>query len=84
VICNTLNFEGIKFLSNDHPNSCVTLLYLTLVSLSLSLLIRVSCISEGVFILFCPKHMSHGMLHHIEPKYFLNYCTYLIWFEFET
>jgi hypothetical protein len=28
--------------------------------------------------------MSHGMLHHIEPKYFLNCCTYLIWFEFET
>jgi hypothetical protein len=28
--------------------------------------------------------MSHGMLHHIEPKYSLNCCTYLIWFEFET
>jgi hypothetical protein len=27
--------------------------------------------------------MSHGMLHHIEPKYSLNCCTYLIWFEFE-
>jgi hypothetical protein len=27
--------------------------------------------------------MSHGMLHHIEPKYFLKCCTYLIWFEFE-
>jgi hypothetical protein len=24
------------------------------------------------------------MLHHIEPKYSLNCCTYLIWFEFET
>jgi hypothetical protein len=23
------------------------------------------------------------MLHHIEPKYSLNSCTYLIWFEFE-
>jgi hypothetical protein len=23
------------------------------------------------------------MLHHIEPKYSLNYCTYMIWFEFE-
>jgi hypothetical protein len=23
-------------------------------------------------------------LHHIEPKYSLNCCTYLIWFEFET
>jgi hypothetical protein len=22
-------------------------------------------------------------LHHIEPKYSLNCCTYLIWFEFE-
>jgi hypothetical protein len=28
--------------------------------------------------------MSHGMLHHIEPKYSLNCCTYLIWFEFES
>jgi hypothetical protein len=28
--------------------------------------------------------MSHGMLHHIEPKYSLNFCTYLIWFEFES
>jgi hypothetical protein len=28
--------------------------------------------------------MSHGMLHHIEPKYSLNCCIYLIWFEFET
>jgi hypothetical protein len=28
--------------------------------------------------------MSHGMLHHIEPKYPLNCCIYLIWFEFET
>jgi hypothetical protein len=28
--------------------------------------------------------MSHGMLHHIEPKYSLKYCPYLIWFEFET
>jgi hypothetical protein len=28
--------------------------------------------------------MSHGMLHHIEPKYSLNCSTYLIWFEFET
>jgi hypothetical protein len=28
--------------------------------------------------------MSHGMLHHIEPKYSLKCCTYLIWFEFET
>jgi hypothetical protein len=27
--------------------------------------------------------MSHGMLHHIEPKYSLNCYTYLIWFEFE-
>jgi hypothetical protein len=27
--------------------------------------------------------MSHGMLHHIEPKYSLNCCIYLIWFEFE-
>jgi hypothetical protein len=24
------------------------------------------------------------MLHHIEPKYSLNCCIYLIWFEFET
>jgi hypothetical protein len=50
----------------------------------LPLLIRVSLISEGLFILFFPKHMSHEMLHHIEPKYSLNCCTYLIWFEFET
>jgi hypothetical protein len=28
--------------------------------------------------------MSHGMLHHVEPKYSLNCCIYLIWFEFET
>jgi hypothetical protein len=28
--------------------------------------------------------MSLGMLHHIEPKYSLNCCTYLIWFEFES
>jgi hypothetical protein len=28
--------------------------------------------------------MSHGMLHHIESKYSLNCCIYLIWFEFET
>jgi hypothetical protein len=28
--------------------------------------------------------MSHGMLHHIEPKYSLKCCTYLIWFEVET
>jgi hypothetical protein len=28
--------------------------------------------------------MSHGMLHHIEPKYSLNCCIYLIWLEFET
>jgi hypothetical protein len=27
--------------------------------------------------------MSHGMLHHIESKYSLNCCIYLIWFEFE-
>jgi hypothetical protein len=27
--------------------------------------------------------MSHGMLHHIEPKYSLNCCIYLIWFQFE-
>jgi hypothetical protein len=27
--------------------------------------------------------MSHRMLHHIEPKYSLNCCIYLIWFEFE-
>jgi hypothetical protein len=32
---------------------------------------------------FAPKPMSHGMLHHIEPKYSLNCCTYLIWFEFD-
>jgi hypothetical protein len=57
---------------------------LSLVSLSLSLLVRVSGISEGLFILFCRKHMSHEMLHHIEPKYSLNCCIYLIWFEFET
>jgi hypothetical protein len=43
-----------------HPNSGVTLLYLTLVSLSsfsppLPLLIRVSLFSEGLFILFFPK-----------------------------
>jgi hypothetical protein len=43
-----------------------------------------SGISEGLFILFCPKPMSHGMLHHIESKYSLNCCIYLIWFEFET
>jgi hypothetical protein len=24
------------------------------------------------------------MLHHIEPKYSLNCCTYLIWFDFES
>jgi hypothetical protein len=47
-------------------------------------LIMVSLISEGLFILFCPKHMSHEMLHHIEPKYSLNCCTCLIWFQFET
>jgi hypothetical protein len=47
-------------------------------------LIRLSLSSEGLFILFCQKHMSHGMLHHIEPKYSLNCCTYLIWFEFES
>jgi hypothetical protein len=28
--------------------------------------------------------MSHGRLHQIEPKYSLNCCTYLIWFEFES
>jgi hypothetical protein len=28
--------------------------------------------------------MSHEMLHHIELKYSLNCCTYLIWFEFDT
>jgi hypothetical protein len=28
--------------------------------------------------------MSHGMLHHMEPKYSLNCCIYLNWFEFET
>jgi hypothetical protein len=27
--------------------------------------------------------MSHGMLRHIESKYPLNCCIYLIWFEFE-
>jgi hypothetical protein len=27
--------------------------------------------------------MIHGMLHHIESKYSLNCCIYLIWFEFE-
>jgi hypothetical protein len=75
-------------LSYDHPNSGVTLLHFTLVSLSsflsLSLLIRVSCISEGLFNLFCPKLMIHGMLHHIEPKCSLNCSIYYIWFEFET
>jgi hypothetical protein len=35
AFCNTLKFGGIKFLSNDHPNSCVTLLSLTLGSISL-------------------------------------------------
>jgi hypothetical protein len=34
-VCVTPEFGGIKFLSYDHPNSGVTLLYLTLVSLSL-------------------------------------------------
>jgi hypothetical protein len=31
----TPDFGGIKFLSNDHPKSCVTLLSLTLGSISL-------------------------------------------------
>jgi hypothetical protein len=35
-------------------------------------LIRVSLISEGLFILFCPKHMSHEMLHHVEPQLFFE------------
>jgi hypothetical protein len=35
-------------------------------------------ISKGLFILFWQNYMSHGMLHHIEPKYSLNCCTYLI------
>jgi hypothetical protein len=30
------------------------------------------------------KQMSHEMLHHVEFQYSLNYCTCLIWFEFET
>jgi hypothetical protein len=32
--CNTLNLGDIKFLSYNHPNSGVTLLSLTLVSIS--------------------------------------------------
>jgi hypothetical protein len=75
---NTLNL-GIKLLSHYHPNSGVTLLYLTLVSislvslfLSLSLLVRVSLFSEGLFILFLTKHMSHEMLHHVEPQIFFE------------
>jgi hypothetical protein len=41
-------------------------------SLSLSLLVRVSLISEGVFTLFLAKHVSHEMLHHVEPQIFFE------------
>jgi hypothetical protein len=40
--------------------------------LSLSLLVRVSLISEGVFTLFLAKHVSHEMLHHVEPQIFFE------------
>jgi sulfur relay (sulfurtransferase) DsrF/TusC family protein len=46
--------------------------YLSLVSLSLSLLVRVSLISEGLFILFLTKQMSHEMLHHVEFQIFFE------------
>jgi hypothetical protein len=36
------------------------------------------------YLFYFAQNMSHGMLHHIEPKYSLKCCTYLIWFEFET
>jgi hypothetical protein len=35
-------------------------------------LVRVSLISEGVFTLFLAKHVSHEMLHHVEPQIFFE------------
>jgi hypothetical protein len=35
-------------------------------------LVRVSLISEGLFILFLTKHMSHEMLHHVEFQIFFE------------
>jgi hypothetical protein len=82
-LCNTLNLVyKISFLLSSKFR-CYSSLSHSSFSPPLPLLIRVSLISEGLFILFYPKHMSHEMLHHIEPKYSLNCCTYLIWFEFE-
>jgi hypothetical protein len=48
---------------------------------SLPLLIRVSLISEGLFILFFPKHVSYEMLHHVEPQIFfeLLHMVDLVW-----
>jgi hypothetical protein len=41
-------------------------------SLSLSLLVRISTNSEGLFILFFTKQMSHEMLHHVEFQIFFE------------
>jgi hypothetical protein len=62
----------MKFLSNYQPNSGVTLLSLSLVSLSLFLFGRISLISEGLFILFFPNNMGHEMLHHVELQIFFE------------
>jgi hypothetical protein len=57
---------------------CYFFFSLSLVALSLCFsFCRISLISKGLFILFWQNYMSHGMLHHIEPKYSLNCCTYL-------
>jgi hypothetical protein len=50
----------------------VLLFSLTLVFLSLSLLVRVSLISEGLSILFLTKQVSHEMLHHVEFQIFFE------------
>jgi hypothetical protein len=52
----------------------ISLEFLSLSSFSpsLPLLIRVSLIIEGLFILFFPKHMSHEMLNHVEPQLFFE------------
>jgi hypothetical protein len=47
-------------------------LLFSLSSFTLSFFCRIRLIWEGLFILFCPNHMSHEMLHHVELQVFFE------------
>jgi hypothetical protein len=63
---------GVKFLSNYLPNSGVTLVSLSSLSLSLFLLATIKLIRRWINYLFCQNNMSHEMLHHAELKIFFE------------